>query len=346
MSAEEERTDSLPESSAPACSHCGQSISHIEGKVPLCAPCRSQFIRYPIPKWIKAFGLGILALMIVGMVSMPRQLRTGIHLHRGMLDAADHRFLTPEKELKQVADSEPHYIEAQCRLLMAAFYNNDLNTALSCYDKVAHEKIDDHELFVDVTKVLDQVETYLPKDSFMALEAQKPEGLTRNDYSDYFFHYPHDAYALFKFANLLFDQKNFVAADSALNEVLRDNPDHYPSLALKVSLKREQHQYDSSYYFADRMLALNKENAFALSTKARTLLKQHKDKEAFELNQQSLALNPTLDYGLASMALIYHFRNEIQKRDALIARAQKDSSLMPMFIYVNDIVSGKEKFRD
>src|SRR4051812_18480543 len=106
MSAEEERIDSLPESSSPACSSCGQPLSHVEGKVPLCAPCRSQFIRYPIPKWIKGFGMGILALMIVGMVSMPHQISMGIHMERGKQAASEHRFATAQKELQQVADRE------------------------------------------------------------------------------------------------------------------------------------------------------------------------------------------------------------------------------------------------
>lgn len=346
MSAEEERIDSLPESTFPACSSCGQSHSGVEGKIPLCAPCRAQFIRYPIPKWIKAFGAGILVLMVVAMVSMPRQISMGVHLERGIQASKEHRFVTAQKELQQVADKEPQYTEAQCRLLIAAYYNNDLNTVANCYNKVEHQKVDNQELVVDVTTALDQMTAYVPTDSFLVLKTKKQEGLSEKDFLNYFSHNTHDAFSVVSLASLLFDQKKYVSADSALNEVLRNNPNYYTALAMKVSLKRMQLQFDSSYYFADRMLAQNKEDAFAMSTKARTLLKQHKDKEAFELNQQSLALNPALDYGLGNLALIYHFRNETGKRDALIAKAQKDSSLMATFSYVNDVVSGKEKFRD
>jgi len=144
----------------------------------------------------------------------------------------------------------------------------------------------------------------------------------------------------------LFDQNKFAAADSVLNTVLKDNPYHYTALAIKAPLKRERQQFDSSYYFIDQMLALNREDAFALASKARTLLKQHKDNEAFKMARQSLDVSPSSAYGLATMALIYHYRNDISKRDALMARAQKDSSLTESFSYVNNIVSGKEKFRD
>ena len=287
-------------------------------KLPLCEPCRSQFIRYPIPKWIKAFGLGILALMMVAMISLPRQLSTGIHLKRGTQAAKEHRFATAQKELQQVADRVPQYTEAQCRLLIAAFYNADLSTVASCYRKVENEPVENPELFQQVTQVLNQMETFVPTDSFAVLLDKRPQGLTETDYLDYFAHNPHDVYAMTGFAQLLFDQYNFAAADSVLNEVLKDNPDHYTSLALKIPLKREQLQFDSSYYFIDRMLALNKEDAFALASKARTLLKQHKDGEAVETARQSLELSPSSAYGLATMALIYHYRNDIPKRDALL----------------------------
>jgi tetratricopeptide (TPR) repeat protein len=312
----------------------------------LCEGCRSQFVNYPIPNWIKAFGIGIVVLMVVSLVSLPRQINTGIHLKRGIAASKEHRYVTAQKELQMVVDQESHYTEAQCRLLIAAFYNMDLSTVATCYKKLEHEKVEDEALFQSVTDVLSKMGTFVPTDSFAALQNKKPEGLTETDYVNYFGHSAHDVYAMEGYAQLLMDQNKFAAADSVLNEVLRDNPNHYAALAIKVPLKREQQQFDSSYFFVDQMLALNKEDAFALSSKARVLLKQHKDKEAFEVGQQSLALNPTSAYGLASMALVYHYKKDILSRDALITRAQKDSSLMESFKYVNDIISGKEKFRD
>lgn len=346
MNPADEQAISPQPMASPACSSCGEELSGMEGKVPLCPSCRSKFINYPIPKWIKAFGLGILLLLIISLVSLPGQISTGIHLKRGIKAANEHRFVTAQKELQQVANREPHYTEAQCRLLIAAFYNSDFSTVASCYRKLENEEVEDEELFQNLIQVLNRMGTLVPTDSFAVMLDKKPQGLTEADYTDYFARNPHDAFALAGFAQFLFDQNKFAAADSVLNTVLKDNPYHYTALAIKAPLKRERQQFDSSYYFIDQMLALNREDAFALASKARTLLKQHKDNEAFKMARQSLDVSPSSAYGLATMALIYHYRNDISKRDALMARAQKDSSLTESFSYVNNIVSGKEKFRD
>ncbi|SHG02197.1 tetratricopeptide repeat protein [Flavisolibacter ginsengisoli] len=331
---------------ANVCRNCQAALPVMEGKIPLCQSCRSQFINFPIPKWIRAFGAGILLLLVFSLVSLPEQIRTGVHLQKGIKAASDHHYYTAQKELQQVVDHEPYYTEAQCRLLIAAFFNEDYKTVFSTYKMIENNEVKDQDLFKDVTDVLNRMETHLPTDSFNLLLEKKQGQLTETDYRNYFDSNAHDAYALTRYANLLYDQKNFAGADSVLNLVLKDNPFHTYALIIKIPLKRDQLQFDSSYYFINQLLALNKEDAYAIASRARTLLKQHKDGEAFKDARQSLDLNPSSPYGLATMALIYHYRNDIPKRDALMARAQKDSSLMESFDYVSNIVSGKEKFRD
>jgi hypothetical protein len=331
---------------ANVCRNCQEALPVSEGKVPLCHSCRSHFINYPIPNWIKAFGAGILLLLVFSLISLPRQISTGVHLQKGIKATTEQRYSTAEKELQLVVNHEPHYTEAKCRLLIAAFFNEDYKTVFSTYKMVENEEVKDQDLFKDVTDVLNRMGTLMPTDSFNLLLEKKQGALTETDYRNYFDSNAHDAYALTSYAKFLSDQQNFAGADSVLNLVLKDNPFHYSALAIKIPLKRDQLQFDSSYYFINQLLALNKEDAYAIASRARTLLKQHKDSEAFKDARQSLDLSPSSSYGLATMALIYHYRNDIPKRDSLMARAQKDSSLMESFDYVSNIVSGKEKFRD
>jgi hypothetical protein len=287
-----------------------------------------------------------LILLVFSLVSLPKQISTGVHLQKGIKAATKKHYSTAEKELQLVVNHAPHYTEAQCRLLIAAFFNGDFETVISTYKNVENEEVKDQDLFKDVTDVLNRMGTLVPTDSFTVILDKKPQGLTETDYKDYFSRNAHDAYALTRYASLIYDQQNFAGTDSVLNVILKDNPFHYSALAMKIPLKRDQLQFDSSYYFINQLLALNREDAFAMASKARTLLKQHKDSEAFDMASQSIEVSPTSAYGLATMALIYHYRNDVPKRDALMARAQKDSSLMESFDYVSNIVSGKEKFRD
>jgi tetratricopeptide (TPR) repeat protein len=332
------------EPKVPACNNCGITITSFEGRTPLCMNCRAEFKALSIPTWVKAFGGGVLLLLIISMVSLPKQISTGVHLKRGIKAAEEHKYATSEKELQAVVKQQPDYKEAQCRLLMSAYYNNDLATVAKCFEKLKDKSIEDKELYSQVSTVLERLDLYVPKDSFTLLE-NKAGGPTDKDFRTYLGK-NNDPYAIISYASFLLDKKEYIGSDSLLNIVLSVDENYYLALALKASLKRQIKQLDSSYYFLDRMLGQNKEDAFALASKARTLLLDHKDKEAVEFCNKSLSFDPSSGYGLATLALIYHCQNNFKKRDELLSRAQKDSSLAGSFIYVIDVVSGKEKFRD
>jgi len=90
---------------------------------------------------------------------------------------------------------------------------------------------------------------------------------------------------------------------------------------------------------------MNRENVFALSNKARSLLKLHKDKEALELARTTQEIDNNDGYALATLCLAYHFNGKQTERDALIERSRNDSTKAFFFEYALDVITKKESFR-
>jgi hypothetical protein len=128
--------------------------------------------------------------------------------------------------------------------------------------------------------------------------------------------------------------------------VLAFDRNNQNALAMKIPLKREMLQFDSSYYYANRILKINKQSLYALASKVRTLLKEKKDEDALKLAEYTYNMNKRDLYSMSSLAMAYHYKNDTAKRDAIIAAIEKDSTAASYSTYVKDVISGKENFRN
>jgi hypothetical protein len=93
--------------SSDTCANCGSTLNFTPAKTPLCENCRSLFIRYPIPNWIKGFGVLIIAILLFSIFSLSKNLQTGIHYNRGLIAAKSKNYFTAEKEFGEVVSREP-----------------------------------------------------------------------------------------------------------------------------------------------------------------------------------------------------------------------------------------------
>ncbi len=331
------------------CAHCGQLLTISPYKTPLCEACRNNYIRFPIPLWIKAFGAGILLVVLYGLISFPKHIQTGIHYKRAIKAAEDHRYTTAQKEMAYVVAKEPNYLEAQCYLLIDAVHNADLATITDMYKRISEKKIEDNQLFNETQFAISQAENYYPSDSLNAFLEKKGEmldGLQEADLDSFLSRQSGDFIVRTMLASKFFDAKKYMAADSILNAVLKDDPEYEPALSMKPPLKREMLQFDSSYYYADQMIAANKENMFAYASKVRTMLKQKRDDEAMVLAKSCYQQDPHNGYTLSTLALAYHFKGDSKNRDVILLEAAKDTSTSNHMQYVKDVISGKELFRN
>jgi tetratricopeptide (TPR) repeat protein len=333
----------------PTCAGCERPLSEQSGRTPICSECREQFIRYPVPNWIRLFGGAIVLLLAFGLTRLPAGLNAAVHHKRGERAMDAHLYVTAQKELEQAVKAQPSYLEANLRLLIAAYYNEDYATTARISQSLEGKKVDNEELYNEATGVLARLNRHYPSDSlqaFMAAQDVPADAISEASWQQYLKNNNDEDFVSFGRAASAIDRKEYALAQVLLHRTLATDPEYSRTLQMMVSLKREQGQYDSALFFADRLLAINRELASSYGAKARVLLKQKKDREAGKTVQEGLRFDPKDSYCLATLALVYHFQGDARGRDALILRAAKDSQLAGQFTYVTDIVSGKETFRN
>jgi predicted Zn-dependent protease len=337
----------LEAASQPGCANCGHMIIEHGHPTPLCTECRTKFIKFPIPWPIRIFAGLVLVILVFAMANLPRNLSTAIHYERGK-EAIEHsKYATARKELSSVIKNFPQFNDAKEYMVIASFRNQDIPTFFSLLQELEGKQVEDLSLYSEIKQMANHAPEYFPSDSLMAI-AEKYHSLDSIPvavYREYIPTHTAEVFPSWQYASMLFDQKNFSACDSVLTEVLEQDHDYTPALMIKSTLKRELNQLDSSHYYCDRLLSLNNESFYGTASKARTFLKQKKDKEGMDWALRNFELRKNDPYSIATLALAYHFNNRVPDRDKIMATANKDSVQMTYMSYVNDVISGKEKFR-
>jgi len=348
---EQDITDNEQPASEPQnnkCVNCGSSWIEKEFSTPLCADCRKAFIKFPIPPLIKIFSVIIIALVLWGMTRLPDNISMGVHEIRGEKAFEDRQYLTAQKEFKSVVDKLPDYTDAKINFALASFYTQDYESFIEQVNELEGKMIEDQSLYNKLSDAMTRMEKYVPSDSFLVLRktyADSAGNIPLAEMQKFVSANPDDEYAAIFLASDLFNNKNYKSSDSILSDVLKKDPDHFAALSLMAALKRESDQFDESIAYCDKILSLNKESVYAMSSKCRTFLKLHKDEDALKLAMEADKIIKDDSYNLATLALIYHFANKTKERDEAMAKVKKDTSATRYLEFANDVISNKIKFR-
>jgi len=330
------------------CINYGSSWIEQAYPTPLCSECRQSFIKFPIPSLIKIFSLVIVAIVLIAMVRLPNNISVGIHETRGEKALKNKQFSTAQREFKNVLKETPHYLDAQVNSALSSFYIEDYSSMLNNLNDLEGKKIEDQDLYADLLKATNQLSSYFPSDSFLAMQkiyADTSGNIPVKEMQKFVSANPDDIYASIALSSSLFDKKEYLTADTILSKVLNKMPDHLTALELMSTLKRELNQFDESIAYCNKLLSINTESIYGVSSKARTYLKMQKDKEALKLALEAREINNDDLYNLATLAMVYHFNNMTKQRDEILAKAMKDSLSQTYFEFANDVISNKVKFR-
>ena len=337
-------TDEYPH--LASCAQCGSSLVLHGHPTLLCRECREEFLKYPIPIWIKCFGVAVLAVVVYCCISFPSNLSLGLSIERGKRAEEEKRYVTAQREFTKAEKFMPDDIDIQCHLALAAFHNMDLNGFSLIAEKLEGRSITNEKLYKQVDRVMTRFAGYLPKDSMIELMKVYNNAIPDQPFRKYLRTHPDDIYGHFSYASILFDHNRFKICDSLLQYVLRKDPDYFPALRLMASLKRETNEFEDSDRYCDAMLSINREAGYALASKARTRLKQKKDEEGLNMALQSVQLDNADPYNIATLILAYHFNGQFQKRDELITACKQNNDSTADFVqYASDVINGKVPFR-
>jgi tetratricopeptide (TPR) repeat protein len=338
------------EPTSGGCINCG-SVAVLKGYPnALCQDCREKFIKYPIPLWIKLFAGGIGLIFLFSLYKIPANISLGVHLEKGKTALEDKRYLTAQRELQQAVKKLPNDIQAEGYLLIAAFYNQDFEVMSKAYEKLKDKRSEDTELFDRINNTLAQAEDYFPDDAFNAV---------LHKYGDDFEKVPDkvlvqyidsnavNTFAAMAYASRLYGKDEYIQCDTVLQKIIAKEPDYFSALSMMAGVKRQLGQFDASIDYCNRMIALNKESVYAISSKSRTMLKSKRDDEALKLALQAASLDEKDAYNMGSLLMIYHFTNKTKEKEEVFKKisALKDSVSIQTVQYAKDVVSGKEFFR-
>jgi tetratricopeptide (TPR) repeat protein len=313
----------------------------------LCADCRTSLIKFPIPMWVKLFGAGVLMVMIIAMIWLPENFRAALDLAKAEKAEAKREYFTEQQSLEKALKIAPNSEEILLHLAIASFYNGDFNTLFDCTNKLSGKKMQDTALVNRVNVVMSETESYMPDSNFnKAFEKYKNITIPDTAYKSYLAKHPGDVYVTFSLASSYSDKENYPAADSMLTKVLNMDPVHIPALNAITMVKREQGQTDASIKYCDILLGMNHQNLYALSSKARSLIKSKKNTEGLAMAKQVYALDKKNAYNTSTLALAYHFNNDFKKRDEMVALAHRDTVSAMYLKYVQDVISNKVKYQN
>jgi len=330
------------------CANCGSSWIEQGYPTPLCSDCRQRFIKFPIPGLIKLFGLAIVAIVLISMIRLPQNISLGIHKARGEKAFKNRQYQTAQDEFGSVLKTAPQYTSAKMNRAMSSFYLQDYKSLLSDLGELEGKEIENQGLYSQLVNISNQLTDYLPSDTFLTMQqasADSSGAIPVKKLQNFIAKKPDEVYALLALASSYFNTKEYTLADSILSGILKKDPGHLTALALMTTTKRELNQFDESIEYCDKLISLNKESIYGISSKARTFLKMQKDKEALKLALQAKEIKKDDPYNLATLALVYHFSNMMKQRDELISRAANDSTTSSYFEFVNDVITNKIKFR-
>lgn len=276
----------------------------------LCPECREGFIKHPIPKWLFGFLAGIAVLMLISLYNMPGFVKTAIYMHRAQKALEGHYYKTALNESDKVLARYPRNIQANAIRMVASSYNLDVLRLTQASAALEGISIEDKGLYQDMTDAMARVNQYFPNDtivyqrvsnfkadsaavlkSFMNVISMKNELELCSKYI---------------LADKFYDIKAYHISDSLLQVILGVNREHIPALHLLAALKRNEEKYDEALGICDRLLAINHQDASALSQKARIEIKRHDDAMAGKYLAEAAEVDSTDLSVLETKAILQH----------------------------------------
>lgn len=253
------------------CIKCGH-VHVLEGfPSRLCAECREELIRYPIPAWVKGVALGTLAVMVIGFW-INRSIFSQHHfMARGERFIEEKKYFSAANEFKQLLRTDSNNVKAHAYLFACDYFNDNSIDLFPDYSWLAARNPKEEDVPAQTLFALKAIGLVYPNDSLTAW-------LTRGDslhvdqvenISNYVQIYPDDLCGLYQLASVCYDSMQMHACDSVLQLLLQQEDQINSYLGLRVAYFRKMKQFQQADSTLIQMFAVNKESYTAFLTKSK-----------------------------------------------------------------------------
>jgi hypothetical protein len=310
---------------------------------------------FPLWAWLLAGGIALVLLIFLLFTRFSptalHKLALGSELQDALTAEKQRHYLTAERELKAYTAKAPGNEEAEGRLMIAAFYNQDFQTFAAQFTKLKDKEMKDKELFAELNGIMAKAAFYYPSDSVKDFSSRYPllPAIPDSAWDNYFSRNPADVDAKEIYAEELYKENRYARCDSIIGDILSSHYDYIPALATGASVRRKEEDYDKALEYNKEILRINPELPDGLASEVMTLLLLRQDAEALDVALQAYALDDRNAYVKSSLILAYHFNDRKADRDELIRKASQeavDSSDRQIIQYALNVMAKKEKFRN
>lgn len=285
----------------------------------LCEECREEFIKFPVPLWIKMVSIIILFIMLFGLISFKNPLTAAVNYERGLNAEKELKYVTAQIAYKKALKKFPKSQLLKSRLFISLVKGDDLAQAEKIYDEIMKMEYSDDDLFNEVQSAVDlygksfflteEIEKII-KNQNLSL-SQKISGLENlsksnkngNMYGTYY--YLGEGY----FAN-----QEYEKSIEALNNAYNLNKDFYFLKISTAAAYKELGNYEKAKKELDVIFKFNKEYEPSYVYLSFINLREHNYKDALINAEKAYSLNKNdLDAVEAIVISNHYLKNEQQK---------------------------------
>lgn len=347
----EENDSAITSNDPAACINCKLEKALDGYPTRLCSTCRESFIKYPIPKWIYGFGLGVLVVMIFSMAQLPKYVGVAGAFGRAEKAIESRNYVTAQRNLEKVLQKLPSFKLAQAYMLIASCYNSDIAKARELFPRLEHQTFES-DVLGEMNAAVAFLTAMIPQDSTFAdrlIMAGKDSvpGLQKL-FDELDSSQADDRHTLqYYVADQVYELGRYNECKQMLQRILKDEPDNYLALSLLAPVNRNLGNFDEAIADCDKALEINHEDVAAWAQKARIELKRKQDAKASEYASKAYAIDNKNLYAMESIAMVAYFTGKKDECDKMVARikAEETDSVQVIYTRLQKIINGTESYR-
>lgn len=310
----EELQTQIIENDNSGCIECGHSIV-LEGYPnKLCAECRQKYIKFPIPLWVKGFGIGVLVLVIISFVLNNRIYQIHRLMNKGDKLVSDQKYYSASSYFQKAIKRDSNNVKAHAMNMLCNYYNGKDQDMIADYMWLIDRNLKDDDVPKETLIIPNIIMETYPYDSlgFELVRIDSMHEVKLMSLEKYFATHPANNVKYY-LANEYFDADLFTKCDTLLNELLEDNPSNISYQSLKVALLRRQGKFEEANKICDHLLKDNKESYVAYVMKAKIATASNHLKEAYRLIDRAAEFHSSPEDDITFLAVKLQLLNKENK---------------------------------
>ncbi|QUH19679.1 tetratricopeptide repeat protein [Alkaliphilus sp. B6464] len=332
------------------CKNCNSPNVEEGYNLALCRECREEFVRRPIPLWVKGFIIILISTFIAGIMRFPQTLISGIAYERGKKAETAHKYKTAMEEYEKALEQYPDSTLILAKLAVTYYHNNKIEEVINTIDIIAGRDLDEQDLVEEVNEIMDKISrNFYPSEELVNVLDQYDLGTQEffNELENWVNKNPDDVFAIYYLANIYYDQERYDESEEYMNKILSIDPTFYDGYLFLSALYRERGEFDRGIEYCNKVLEHNIEDPRAYVGLSRIELKRYEDKAALDFAKKAHEISPQEPYFISNLALVYHYNGMEEERNKTmdLLRNQQNEYSDREIEWLEDVISGLIKLR-